>query len=153
MVDAASWLRRFTLRLGTAAGVVLLAAALAPQVVTTARELGEHETDVILLRLATRLAEQRERSGAWPCFWMGRGSQVELGSATCLPGSAARDSWGGRVLAVYQRPTARIPTAQGGVIVLISPGADGRISTSRRRAVEGHAAGDDRIHVVTRRAG
>jgi type II secretory pathway pseudopilin PulG len=153
MSGAVGFLRILARRLGSAAGAALLAALLMPQVVGSVRDRRGSETDVRLLQLASQLALQRERSGAWPCHWLGRSSQVELGSATCLPGAPARDAWGGPILAVYQRPTSRIPGAEQGVVALISPGADGTVSTSRRRAVEGRAAGDDLVHVVTRQAG
>jgi hypothetical protein len=153
MSQAPGFCRALVLRLGVLASAALLVALLMPQVVRTARDLHGNETDVLLLALGDQLVRQRERSGAWPCHWLGRSSQVELGSATCLPGAAARDAWGRPILAVYQRPTPRIPGAAGGVIALISAGTDGTVSTSRRRAVEGKAAGDDRLHVVTRSAG
>jgi hypothetical protein len=153
MSHTGGFLRALVLRVGVLVSAALLLALLAPQVVRTSRDLHSNETDVLLLQLADRLARERERSGVWPCHWLGRSSQVELGSATCLPGAPARDAWGRPVLAVYQRPTPRIPGAGGGVIALISAGSDGTVSTSRRRAVEGKAAGDDRVHLVTRQAG
>ena len=52
---------------------------------------------------------------------------------------------------MYQAPTARIAGADGGVIAIVSGGSDGRIRTSRRRAVAGTPVGDDLVHVVTRK--
>jgi type II secretory pathway pseudopilin PulG len=140
--------------LGALAVALILAAILAPQAVRAVRDARSERTGEQLRALGTAFAEQRERYGVWPCDWRGHSGQLELGAPACrgLGAPAPRDAWGGEILAAYQRPTPRIPGAKDGVIVLISPGADGRVTTSRRRAIEGHAVGDDLVHVVTRDA-
>jgi type II secretory pathway pseudopilin PulG len=141
--------------LGALAIAAILAAILAPQAVRAVRDARSERTDAQLRALGTAFAEQRELRGAWPCDWQGHSGQLELDAPACrgLGAPAPRDAWGRAILAGYQRPTLRIPGASGGVIVLISAGADGRVATSRRRAIEGHAVGDDLVHVVTRDAG
>jgi type II secretory pathway pseudopilin PulG len=137
------------------AAALILAAVLTPQVVRSVRDARARETEAQLRALGTSFARHRDAHGQWPCRWGARAGQLELGSPACRAPAASspRDAWGRPILAVYQPPTGRIPGARDGVIALLSAGADGEVRTSRRRAVEGQAVGDDLIHIVTRSAG
>jgi hypothetical protein len=127
----------------------------APQVVRVVRDAREQATGQQLRALGDEFSRQHHDAGAWPCHWRERASQVALDGLSCrvAPVPGPRDAWGRKILAVYERPTLRIPAARNGAIALISAGPDGRVSTSRRRAIEGEAAGDDLVHVVSRDAG
>ena len=142
-------------RVGVLVAAALLAAVATPQFVRHMRDSRAEATGIRLRELGSGFSRYHHERGSWPCHWGHRSGQLELDSLACrvpaLPGP--RDAWGRAILAVYQRPTPRIPGAANGVIALISAGADGRVSTSRRRAVEGKPVGDDSVHVVTRDAG
>jgi type II secretory pathway pseudopilin PulG len=142
-------------RVGALVALAALAAVAAPQVVRRVRDVRAESTDAQLRALAAEFSRHQRELGAWPCWWGERSGQVELDDLACrVPASpGSLDAWGRPILAVYERPTLRIPIARNGVIALISAGADGQVSTSRRRAIAGQAAGDDRVHVVTRDAG
>ena len=141
------------------AAAIFAAAALAivaaPQVVRVVRDARAQATGEQLRALGDEFAFQRAAAGEWPCHWAERSSQVALDGPACrvAPVPGPRDAWGRKILAVYEPPTLRIPAARNGAIALISAGPDGRVSTSRRRAIEGEAAGDDLVDVVTRDAG
>jgi hypothetical protein len=132
-----------------------LAIVSAPQVVRVVRDARAQATADQLRVLGDEFARQHGAAGAWPCHWRERTSQVKLDGLACrvaaVPGP--RDAWGHGIIAVYERPTLRIAAARDGTIALISAGPDGRVTTSRRRAIEGEATGDDLVHVVTREAG
>jgi hypothetical protein len=115
------------------------------------------EVDPLLADVAAAFRAHREATGSWPCRWSGRSSSAtRLESFECLAdrglGGTVVDRWGNPLRVVYQAPTPRLIGASRGVISLVSLGPDGALETQDSRAVEGRAAGDDRLELVTRDA-
>lgn len=61
------------------------------------------------------------------------------------------DAWGSPYQVVLHKPDPTKPGEAGGVILLMSPGSDLKIATKDDDAISEKPAGDDTVHLVTRK--